>query len=434
MGEFEFINDLCCNYLTIPYEGREEDFALRMMTENITDVFSDMELRRLDGRVFLYYKISGMQSMEILYAEKPMDRSAFQTFMWHLQEAIEQSRELFLPGNGICLEPSVLFWSLDEEHWKFIYVPGTNGRETAEIQREKEKLAEFLVMHIDNADRDLSETVYRFYEEIYAGKVFSPKICSAFEEEKIASERDDMWEREGKTEEEEEKGTQAESWDYEVHEKGEQERESNAEYGNSSKKAAMIVCGLFCVAAGVTLAAGRLVPEMMPAGMAVTVMLTICLIIILMKRKVKVKNEACEAEDIIYTEPEEWLNNPESKKGEEYEGKKGTTEEKTVYMDIGREQERKLYGIGKFRQQRIFLDTLPCLVGKDKALVNHIITDASVSRMHARFFAEKETVWMQDLNSTNGTYHNGMRLSPNERVILEAEDEIGFGQAQFVFR
>lgn len=103
-------------------------------------------------------------------------------------------------------------------------------------------------------------------------------------------------------------------------------------------------------------------------------------------------------------------------------------------MDIGREQERKLYGIGKFRQQRIFLDTLPCLVGKDKALVNHIITDASVSRMHARFFAEKETVWMQDLNSTNGTYHNGMRLSPNERVILEAEDEIGFGQAQFVFR
>ena len=41
---------------------------------------------------------------------------------------------------------------------------------------------------------------------------------------------------------------------------------------------------------------------------------------------------------------------------------------------------------------------------------------------------------MQDLNSTNGTYHNGMRLSPNERVILEAEDEIGFGQAQFVFR
>ena len=89
MGEFEFINDLCCNYLTIPYEGREEDFALRMMTENITDVFSDMELRRLDGRVFLYYKISGMQSIEILYAEKPMDRSAFQTFMWHLHEAIE---------------------------------------------------------------------------------------------------------------------------------------------------------------------------------------------------------------------------------------------------------------------------------------------------------------------------------------------------------
>ncbi|MDE6950472.1 MAG: FHA domain-containing protein, partial [Lachnospiraceae bacterium] len=46
----------------------------------------------------------------------------------------------------------------------------------------------------------------------------------------------------------------------------------------------------------------------------------------------------------------------------------------------------------------------------------------------------EETVWMQDLNSTNGTYHNGMRLKPHEKVALETEDEIGFGQMQFVFR
>ena len=111
-----------------------------------------------------------------------------------------------------------------------------------------------------------------------------------------------------------------------------------------------------------------------------------------------------------------------------------SAEEKTVFMDIRQEQERKLYGIGKSRQQKIFLDRLPCTVGKDKMLVNHTISDSSVSRMHVRFFEEEGDLWMQDLNSTNGTYHNGLRLRPNERVILEPEDEVGFGRMQFVYR
>ena len=41
---------------------------------------------------------------------------------------------------------------------------------------------------------------------------------------------------------------------------------------------------------------------------------------------------------------------------------------------------------------------------------------------------------MQDLNSTNGTYHNGLRLRPNEKVMLEVEDEVGLGRVQLVFR
>ena len=71
MQEIEFVNDLRCNYLTIPYAGEEKDFALRMLTENIAEGFLKMELRRMDGQTYLYYNISGMQSMEIIYMEKP---------------------------------------------------------------------------------------------------------------------------------------------------------------------------------------------------------------------------------------------------------------------------------------------------------------------------------------------------------------------------
>ena len=169
MREIEFVNDLCCNYLVMRYEGEEEDFALRMMTQNTSASFLPIELRRLNGETFLYYNISGMQNMEVLFGEKQVDREIFQDFMWQLHGAIEESRELFLPGDGICLRPAALFRELGTGQWKFTYIPVLGENETGSMQQERESLAEFLVMHMDYEDRELTESVYRFYEEISEG-------------------------------------------------------------------------------------------------------------------------------------------------------------------------------------------------------------------------------------------------------------------------
>lgn len=426
MERIEFVNDLCCNYLTLPYEGEEQDFALRMMTENVTNVFLEVELRRMDEEIFLYYRISGMQSMEILYAEKPVDRGVFQTFMWQLHEAVEQSMELFLPGDGICLDPSILFWDLGEGRWKFIYIPGQRERGTEEIQSEREKLAEFLVVHMDYEDRELSESIYRFYEEICEGKM-SP----IFWKEKSVSES--TWQAEETEETEAEGDISKENW-YQEEPEEEPYREVKLEGTHSRKRRPAILCGLLCAAVAATLAVGRIMPDMIMVGAGASILLTVLLSVALIRRKDKDESSEYEPTDRISEKQEDDFDYIKNGIEKEYEEKKYSAEEKTVYMDIGEGQERKLYGVGKFRRQKILLNKLPCLVGKDKTLVNHIIADMSVSRMHARFFAEEEKIWMQDLNSTNGTYHNGMRLSPNERVILEPEDEIGFGQAQFVFR
>lgn len=426
MERIEFVNDLCCNYLTIPYEGEEHDFALRMMRENVTDIFLEVELRRMDEEIFLYYRISGMQSMEILYAEKPIDRGVFQTFMWQLHEAVEQSMELFLPGDGICLDPSILFWDLGEERWKFIYIPGQGERQAEEIQSEREKLAEFLAVHMDYEDRELSESIYRFYEEVCEGR-----LSPGFWEEKFLSES--AWQAEKIEEREAEEEIYKEDWDQEESEE-EPYREVKSEGTHSRKKGPAVLCGLLCAAVAATLAVGRIMPDMIMVGTGVSVLLAVFLSAALIRRKDKDESVEYEPADRNSGEPGDDFGYINNRIGKEYEEREYPAEEKTVYMDMGEMQERKLYGVGKFRRQRILLDQLPCLVGKDKTLVNHIIEDVSVSRMHARFFAEEEKIWMQDLNSTNGTYHNGMRLSPNERVILEPEDEIGFGQAQFVFR
>ena len=414
MQEIEFVNDLRCNYLTIPYAGEEKDFALRMLTENIAEGFLKMELRRMDGQTYLYYNISGMQSMEIIYMEKVIDKKAFQAFMWQLHEVIEQSRELFLPGDGICLEPAALFWNLGEQKWEFAYMP---GREREEIEKEREHLAEFLIEKIDYADRKLTDTVYRFYEEICAGRMYPD---SFLEEEKAEiPEEEEKWEIKGDpaTEDQEEEILDEPDEEEEV--------ETKPKSGNEGMAFLLFLSG--CASAAATFFAGRIMQEFILPGSAVTVMLMTILLYTQVKKKRKKTEKVSEEPDKMYHETD-ILYTMESEETEE------AAEEKTVYMDIGEDQERKLYGIGKFRQQKIYLEGLPCVVGKDKALADQIISDSSISRMHARFFAEKEHLWMQDLNSTNGTYHNGLRLRPNEKVMLEREDEVGFGRAQFVFR
>ena len=73
-------------------------------------------------------------------------------------------------------------------------------------------------------------------------------------------------------------------------------------------------------------------------------------------------------------------------------------------------------------------------IGKKKEEVDLVLEDLSVSRMHARIIKQGTEVYLEDLNSTNGTFKNGLRLEPYERRELETEDEIKCGNVTIIFR
>ena len=67
-------------------------------------------------------------------------------------------------------------------------------------------------------------------------------------------------------------------------------------------------------------------------------------------------------------------------------------------------------------------------VGKLKGSAQIIINDESVSRIHAKIRRENGKVFIQDLNSTNGTMVNGKKLSPGDETEVHREDKIQFGK------
>ena len=57
-----------------------------------------------------------------------------------------------------------------------------------------------------------------------------------------------------------------------------------------------------------------------------------------------------------------------------------------------------------------------------------------VSRLHATIIYEDETLFIEDMNSTNGTRINGFQLTPNRRYRLRDGDELEFGRTRATLR
>ncbi len=87
--------------------------------------------------------------------------------------------------------------------------------------------------------------------------------------------------------------------------------------------------------------------------------------------------------------------------------------------------------------QRVTITQFPLLVGSSDERVIPRETCAEkarkyLSRRHAHFFLKKDELYLEDLDSTNGTYVNGERLEEQARTI-QSGDRIKFGSPYCVF-
>ena len=62
-----------------------------------------------------------------------------------------------------------------------------------------------------------------------------------------------------------------------------------------------------------------------------------------------------------------------------------------------------------------------------------LVADAYASGRHAEVVTDATGTYITDLGSTNGTVVNGVRITPNERLLLSEGDELQIGQNRFRF-
>lgn len=101
---------------------------------------------------------------------------------------------------------------------------------------------------------------------------------------------------------------------------------------------------------------------------------------------------------------------------------------------LGASAQSAAYMIRKKTNERVVLSAPSFTIGKERSRVNYCISDnTSVSRCHARISRKGSQYFVADMNSTNFTFVNGVKVVPGQEVALKDNDTVRFADEDFEF-
>ena len=462
----EYLYEGAKNYLRLE---KKEGFRneLKMLERGRIPGLLPVREKSLNGVEYLYYEVGSFVNIRDVYLKKKLDRKTVGRLFEILVRQQEHLSEYLLDERWLLTDPKYLFMDMAGEELFFVYYPGGE----TDIWEQYGNLIEFLIRSGDYGDEALIEKIYSFYDLIMC-KSFS--LRKGLEQMRELLKTEEAPEKEGYAETDrtqeatdfpgEESGTggkeaseeslietgrlsteaeprsrktdSCKAPEYPREEDGLKARKRSG--GSAAAKVLRLVpipCALLeifflYILMNMNLSRQELV--LLAAGaVSAPAMAAVCLFL---SKMLKERDEEDSGEEFTM-EPER----PVEKQNRaalppaaaHAAGEDG--ESKTRFFEGAEQAENRLYGIGKNRRV-IRLENLPFIIGKSKEHVDYQLSDSSVSRMHAKFTAREGKVYLTDLNSTNGTFKNGLRLLPGESTLLEREDEVRLGKLEFAFR
>ena len=399
--EVKYRNDLYANYMLveIPESADINSYSFKMIERNSMKGILPAKTRMEDGKGYLYLDISKKRNLIEIYKEKEMMLEDMTKIFQGILPILEELRTYLLTEKMICFDPAYIYED-NEESYSVMLLPWK------EESPDFRKLAEFFLEKINHKDEHGVNAAYHFYRQQSQTLFSIYHFIQVLEKENIMKRQ---------------KKSQAEKLEFmpipeinESEEVSEEPEEFEYEYKKINRKGkrkyVLLVLSLICLSLQFINSISHTIKISL---MAVSLLLILLFFIVIILKKEKHKdNEMKEKEEIVYSEKED-LEMIE-----------------TVFFEAEKEEEWKLQWKEYGRKKQALLEEFPCKVGKIKGEVGIVMNDVSVSRLHCQFVKKENKITIMDLNSTNGTYLNGMRLEQGEILEIEKNDEILIGKVK----
>ena len=380
MLQTEYVRNLNANYERVLLDKKPEEkrYQYCILSRGGIRGLLPCSLRYMNGLAYLYYDISSKQNVAQLFGTRPVTREWMKDFLWSVQQIRQEMDRFLLDTRNILWNCEQIFQDLESNQFFFLYIPYYQG------ENSFLEVLDFLVEHADYNDDILVECVYHMYEQVEnCGEAYLQ--AQIFEDAKALNRPiADTVPEEKTTESEAFEEAEEESRPDEVKEPEEKKKRRDEKKG---------ILGIFD---------GK-------------------------------RHKSREMQEEYRREMQRAMNGYAVAEEDSYDREEDYG--RTIYIEEKTEEEACMYRLYTPEDRLIAEIIKPAsVIGKRKGEADVLLDDPSVSRMHARIMRERDNCYLEDLNSTNGTFKNGLRLQPYEKKKLEPGDEVKCGRVLMVFR
>lgn len=368
--------------------GPEEPYELTMVAYNRIPGLLGMETEVSDGQVRFWYDITGKQNLADYLGRREADGQLLTLLFQGLDTVCRQLQEYMLDESQLILDPEYLYLDLSGKMVGIAYLPGYHK----DIRDSFQELMELLLRRLEHSDKQGAAMAYEMYQlSLQREMSFSDMIRQASRQEMGESQR--RYAGRAETAQKYSEGAVGNAGENFV-KKSEKSRKQFRPVMVHSPAPGREEVGHFA--------------------------------------KIKAY---LEGKGLKSDRKEAWKS---SWKDAEEELPYVTAEEETVTYPTevlcgggGAQGILKYQGSGA--QQDIAIEKDSFILGKEAGEVDGCITGKGVSRIHARISREDGSYYLEDMNSTNGTYLNGEQLEYRQKEKLTARDRVMFGMEEFIF-
>jgi len=384
-----------------------EQYELQMLERHIIPGLLSMQPVVSDGERRYLYNISGKQQMEDYFCGKKIGYEMLKRFLISIQQICLSLSEYLLREGGLCLEMEFIFISLDDGSLHFTYLPFYEKS----LPEAFTACMEQILRKLDHQEKAAVELGYRIYQlcttenadiEGVMAAAMAENILTVANEEKpgkcIESKREE--EAQSAThinhlcESEEKHGIQSEGFERKVKACKDKWKEKSVQISERARSCFPALSSIFSQA-----------PKYLSRRN---------------KREIRKRRKNLQPSEelqiITFSEDMDVTSYPT----EVLAVQQGGTLGKLAY--------RGMHQCANFQ-----IEGDSFLLGKNSEQVDGVISADGVSRLHARISRKENKYFIEDLNSTNGTFVNDVALEYREPHELKANDKIRFAAEEYIF-
>lgn len=369
-SKVSYRNEAMHNYMVIETSDIEStNFREKMITENdITGILST-KITKINSDTVFMYDISSMQSLAVLYEKKTYSASDIDNILESLYRTVKNMEPYFLDVNNLIVDKDLIFMNMENGNISFSYNPYFSKP----ITKQLEELSRYLMDKVDYSSKEATYKVFMLNQKVLGEGFVIDNLASLFEEKSAKEENKNIFYEEVAQE------------DY----LNDDVTHINIKDDYKEKK---------------TL-----------SGFLTDIKNKFTY------KKVKEQAVVCETKTVYKAIGEQ--DNVSNNEEDMYIGQTVLLSETKTNV-ISFKPDKPYFDEFELEQNSI-------VIGKMEEKVDVVIKDPSVSRIHAKCEREGDRFFIEDLNTTNGTYLDNKRMVPYKMEEIFDGSRIRFGQVGY---